>query len=73
MGECPQRLVEGTVNLHHAAHTQPCQAALGCDIVAHDRLGRVLTRIYEQLILFQLKINNRIEITKPLVIYDCVE
>lgn len=43
MGERPQRLVEGTVNLHHAAHTQPCHAALGCDIVAHDRIGRVLT------------------------------
>ncbi len=73
VGERPLRLVEGTVNLHHVAHTQPCHAVIGCDIVAHDRLGRVLTRIYELLILFQLKINNRIEITRPLVIYDCVE
>ena len=41
-GEGPEGLVEGAVYLDDAAHTQPRDTALGGDVVALRRLGRLL-------------------------------
>ena len=41
-GERPEGLVEGAVYLDDAAHTQPRDTALGGDVVALCRLGRLL-------------------------------